>query len=98
MELHYGLPPGNKLTKAHVLSQINSKTFTNLPSGNVIVCELVLRNGYSVRGEAAVADPKNFVQALGEKYAYQDAVRKIWPLEGYLLKEALYQQQQQLQD
>jgi hypothetical protein len=34
---------------------------------------------------------EEYNQALGEKYAYEDAVNKIWQLEGYLLAEKRYQ-------
>jgi hypothetical protein len=53
---------------------------------------ITLENGYSVRGESACVDPTNFNKEIGENFAYEDAVRKIWPLEGYLLKEQMYRQ------
>lgn len=52
-------------------------------------CVLVLRNGFTVTGESACASPENFDAELGRKIARQNAVAKIWPLEGYLLKERL---------
>lgn len=48
-----------------------------------------LKNGFIVIGESAPADPANFDATLGEKFAKENAVRKIWPLEGYLLREIL---------
>lgn len=57
------------------------------------ICVLTLQNGFSVVGKSACADPANFNQELGAKIAKEDAVRQIWALEGYLLKEKLYQQQ-----
>jgi len=35
--------------------QIESKTFVVLPSGKTMICELVLKNGFSVKGEASTA-------------------------------------------
>lgn len=52
-------------------------------------CVLVLRNGFTVTGESACASPENFDAEIGRKIARQNAVQKIWPLEGYLLKERL---------
>ena len=52
-------------------------------------CVLVLRNGFTVTGESACASPENFDAELGRKIARQNAVNKIWPLEGYLLKQRL---------
>jgi hypothetical protein len=52
-------------------------------------CVLVLRNGFTVTGESACASPENFDAELGRKIARQNAVQKIWTLEGYLLKQRL---------
>ncbi|MEH6435796.1 Gp49 family protein [Massilia sp. DD77] len=52
-------------------------------------CVLVLRNGFTVTGESACASPENFDAEIGRKIARQNAAQKIWPLEGYLLKEKL---------
>ena len=54
-------------------------------------CVIVLKNGFTVTGESACANPENFDAELGRKIARQNAVQKIWPLMGYLLKEQLYQ-------
>ena len=52
-------------------------------------CVLTLKNGFTVTGESACASPENFNAEIGRKIARENAVNKIWPLEGYLLKEAL---------
>ena len=53
------------------------------------ICILVMANGFTLIGKAAPASPENFNAELGRKFAYEDAIRKIWPLEGYALREAL---------
>jgi len=53
-------------------------------------CVLVLRNGFTVTGESACASPENFDAEIGRKIARANAVQKIWPLEGYLLKQRLH--------
>jgi hypothetical protein len=58
-------------------------------------CVLVLRNGFTVTGESACASPENFDDEIGRKIARQNAIAKIWPLEGYLLKQRLHDQQHQ---
>ncbi|HBJ0432126.1 TPA: hypothetical protein OB858_004423 [Escherichia coli] len=55
-------------------------------------CVLVLRNGFTVTGESACASPENFDAEIGRKIARQNAVNKIWRLEGYLLKQKLSEQ------
>ncbi|GKX40045.1 hypothetical protein SOASR014_37840 [Pectobacterium carotovorum subsp. carotovorum] len=54
------------------------------------LCVLVLRNGFTVTGESACASPENFDAEIGRKIARENAVNKIWLLEGYLLKEKLW--------
>lgn len=54
-------------------------------------CVLVLKNGFTVTGESACASPENFDPEVGRKAARQNAVNKIWALEGYLLKQALHE-------
>lgn len=52
-------------------------------------CVLVLKNGFTVTGESACASPENFDVELGRKIARENARNKVWPLEGYLLRERL---------
>ena len=60
--------------------------------GLLTFCVLVLRNGFTVTGESACASPENFDAELGRKIARQNAVSKVWPLLGFLLKEKLHGQ------
>ncbi|WNL63562.1 hypothetical protein ST4_004 [Aeromonas phage ST4] len=53
-------------------------------------CVLVLKNGFTVTGESACASPENFDPELGRKIARENAVNKVWMLEGYLLKQKLH--------
>jgi hypothetical protein len=80
----------NKVTIERLLGKIVSETYTILPSGKVLVCELVLENGFSVRGEAAVVSKENFNEEIGRKISKENAINSIWQLEGYLLQEELY--------
>lgn len=48
-----------------------------------------LKNGFVVIGESAPADPGNFDKDAGQNFAYDNAIKKIWPLEGYALRDRL---------
>jgi len=76
-----------RLTPSDIDSVIRNKTFTKLPSGKAMICELTLKNGFTVRGESACVRPENFDQEIGEKISLENARQKIWQLEGYLLQE-----------
>ena len=49
-------------------------------------------NGFTVTGESACASPENFDPFIGKEIAFKNAREKIWQLEGYLLKQKLYEQ------
>ena len=82
---------------------VSSEEFTSLPEGERFIinppqqldlltfCVLILKNGFTVTGESACASPDNFDAEIGKKIAYQNAREKIWMLEGYLLKQKLYE-------
>ena len=53
------------------------------------VCILVMQNGFVLIGKSAPASAKNFNRELGRKFAYEDAIKQLWPLEGYALRERL---------
>lgn len=52
-------------------------------------CVLVLRNGFTVVGTSACVSPENFDAEIGQKVARADAVRQVWPLLGYALRDTL---------
>lgn len=80
----------NKVTLNDILAKVKGVTYTVLPNGRTTICQLTLENGYTVEGKSACVDIANYNKALGEQYAYKDAIDKIWELEGYLLSESLY--------
>lgn len=57
------------------------------------LCVLVMRNGFVVVGKSAPASPENYTQEKGEQFAYEDAVRQIWPLMGFALRDRLHRDQ-----
>ena len=77
-------------TEEGILKKIKGTTFTSLPSGKSVVCEITLENGFTVRGESSVVDKSTFDPKIGEQIAFEDAFRKIWALEGYLLQEKMF--------
>jgi len=61
------------------------------PLSLLTFCILVLKNGFTVTGESACASPENFDAEIGRKIARENAVNKVWMLEGYLLKQELHE-------
>ena len=83
-----------RLTPDHIDSIIKGETYTNLPDGRTVICQLTLKNGFTIDGKSACVSKENFNQEIGNKIAYDNAREKIWMLEGYLLKEKLHQSTQ----
>jgi hypothetical protein len=52
-------------------------------------CVLVLRNGFTVTGESACANPINFDAQIGRDVARAAAVQKVWTLLGFALRNEL---------
>jgi Phage protein (N4 Gp49/phage Sf6 gene 66) family len=86
--------PGERVTEDYIESRIVGRKFDKMGL-TVTVCSLLLDNGYSVRGESACVDPANYNKEIGEKLAFDDAFRKLWPLFGFLLAEARHRRKAQ---
>jgi hypothetical protein len=65
------------------IDYIYKETFT--------ICLITMQNGFIVNGTSAPASKDNYNQEVGERFAYDNAFRQLWPLEGYLLRETLSQ-------
>ena len=70
-------------------AKIKEVIYTTVPNSTVTLCLLYMKNGYVVIGKSACVDASKFNVAIGEKYAYEDALDNLWPLEGYLMAERL---------
>lgn len=80
-----------RLTPTDIDNTIVDEKYYVFPDTTLTVCMLVLRNGFSVTGESAAASKENFDEDIGRKIAKDSARNKIWQLEGYLLKQRLYE-------
>lgn len=99
------LPPvdpgdGTKVTEGDLENEILGTDFLNVgqavgaisghPLHNLTLCFLTLKNGYTVMGQSACVDSKNYRKDIGEQYARIDAVKKLWPLLGFRLADKLH--------
>lgn len=79
-----------RLTPQSIDAAIAKEQYYVFEGSCLTVCCLTLQNGFTVTGESACASPENFDSELGMKIARENARNKIWPLEGYLLKQKLH--------
>jgi hypothetical protein len=79
-----------RLTPASIEAIVLREAYHVFPGTTLTVCCLTLRNGFNVTGESACVSQAVFNAAKGEELARENAVRKVWPLEGYLLRQMLH--------
>jgi hypothetical protein len=80
----------NRITLDYLRSRIvNGEYLYPSDHPHFTICVLTLDNGYILVGKAAPADPGNFDQELGKRFAREDAERQLWPLLAFTLREQL---------
>lgn len=90
LEAKLGAQTLPRVTMDHIQSRVVKTDY--LRHGLLTVCVLKLANGFTVTGESACVDAGNYNPAIGDKIAHDNAIQKIWPLEGYLLAEKRFEQ------
>ena len=80
-----------RLTPALIDAAIKDEDYHVFGDTCLTVCCLTLTNGFTVTGESACASLENFNAEIGRKIAKENARNKIWMLEGYLLKQRLFE-------
>ena len=80
-----------RVTVDSIKQVVNKEHYHRFQGTTLTICVFELKNGFTVTGESACVDPKNFDVILGQKIAYDNAFNKIWALEGYLLQNQLFE-------
>ncbi|MGR3484060.1 MAG: Gp49 family protein [Paracoccaceae bacterium] len=74
-----------KVTDEEVDAEVVAADYHVFPGTSLTVCVLQLRNGYTVTGESACADPRAFDAELGKQIARANARSKVWGLLAFRL-------------
>lgn len=77
----------NKLSLDDLKAKVVGELFVKVGDTTTMMCSLQLENGFVVTGTSACIDPANFDLEIGKQIAYDNAIDKIWQLEGYLLAQ-----------
>lgn len=88
----------NKVTKEALAAKVKASIFIQPATTSTTICLLRMENGAIVTGESHCAHPDNFDKDIGEQVAKRNAVDKAWELEGYLLRERIYEAAQESSD
>lgn len=76
-----------KVTRDSILAAIDHTQYVFFDTLTIAI--VYMRNGFKVVGKSACASPENFDEDVGRTYAFEDAVKQLWVLEGYLLCQRL---------
>jgi len=76
-----------KVTEESIKARVKDVTY--IGHGQLMICIITMKNGFMVNGVSAPASPKNYDLEVGRHYAYDNAFKQLWQLEGYLLREHL---------
>lgn len=80
-----------KVTKESIEARIGGVSY--LQHDHLTIAVITMQNGFMVLGKAAPASLANYDPEVGKRYAYEDAFKHLWQLEGYLLRESLHRDQ-----
>ena len=85
---------GNKkyITPEDIQNVIASIDYNAIPDSTILLCVITLKNGAKVIGKNyGSIDPTRYNYEVAKEMSFKDAVEKIWELEGYLLRQQLYE-------
>jgi hypothetical protein len=80
-----------RLTPEQIDECIIDEAYHVFEGTTTTICRLQLRNGFSTIGESAAVSIENMDEEIGRKIARENAREKIWVLEGYLLKQKIFE-------
>ena len=90
VEVQAEAPAAPSVTIDSIHDKIARHMFFRVEDTTLTICVIQLQNGMHIVGQSACVSPENFDEAKGQEIAFEDAKRKVWQLEGYLLREKLY--------
>lgn len=81
----------NKLTTKYLNSLVDNVEYVH--QGLLTICTITLKNGFQLVGTSACVSKDNYNVQIGRNIAYENAFAKLWELEGYALKQRIYESQ-----
>lgn len=79
-----------RVTQESIEAKIESVRY--IRDSTLTICIITMFNGWKTTGVSAPASASNYDQDVGDRYAYDNAFKPLWQLEGYLLRHQLSEQ------
>lgn len=83
------ISPGEMGSSVIKAKGVQNPQFLQSSLKRTTICTLILQNGFVVVGSSACVSIENFDLELGRKAAREDAVDKVWALEGYAMRSRM---------
>ncbi len=81
-----------RVTEESIKEKIAKVDYKSIgPDGSGTICIITMKNGWVSTGFSAPADMRNYDPEVGMRYAYDSALKPLWQLEGYLLRQRLFE-------
>ena len=90
LKAHQKNKGGKRVTLDALKENIAKEDYIHYGGSELTICVLTLLNGYTVTGQSGCADPAMYDQEIGDRLAKEDAMKKIWPLMGYALRQEVF--------
>lgn len=85
----------NRVALSRLQEKVVAEEFIHPASiPHMTIAVLTTENGFALVGKAAPADAENYNEELGQRFAREDAMRQLWPLEAYLLRQSMWEKEQ----
>ena len=79
-----------RVTEESITAKIKSVEYVRVGACGTL-CIITMVNGWTSTGYTAPADERNYDEAVAQRYAYDNAFKPLWQLEGYLLRNKLHE-------
>lgn len=86
-----------KIDRSYLTGRIAETAYSH-PHPRMTLCLLTMNNGCIVSGESFCLNAANFDAEIGRDVAYDNAVDKLWKLEGYALASEIAAENKRLAD
>lgn len=78
-----------RVTEDSIKAKIANVRYIHEDATGLTICLIKMQNGWVSTGVSAPASLANYDMEVGKRYAYDNAFKPLWQLEGYLLRERL---------
>lgn len=81
----------HRVTPEEVQASIMKVEYWLMPDGRTTICSLTMDNGFTLLGQSACVDKRNYNEKTGQRHACEDATEKVWAFLGFRAHDRKHQ-------